>query len=324
MAWTAPRTWVTGEIVTAAQLNGHVRDNLSYLKGATGAVELDNAEMQAKWFQTFSLASGNWAYVTRVSGDADPRWYITNNGVQYWGSGSAAADVNLYRDSSDKLRTDDDFSVNNRTVITRAGAGGDIIFGGDTNLYRAAADTLKTDDYFAHAGFGTSFPGSPVDGQLFTLVDSTTAPTWVWHFRYTTAPTQDQWVCIGGAPHVVYVSAEEATTSTSWANLTTAGPSWTTPYQGTWLFTASVGSAHLSAGGNDLYMGISVNGDADPTRSVKLAVTLADDLQAPLHVVLREASLPASRAIKMRYKVSGSTGTYNLGRTLTAMPIALW
>ena len=28
MAWTAPRTWVTGEVVTAALMNTHVRDNL--------------------------------------------------------------------------------------------------------------------------------------------------------------------------------------------------------------------------------------------------------------------------------------------------------
>ena len=32
MAWTAPRTWVTGELVTAAMMNTHVRDNLDYLK----------------------------------------------------------------------------------------------------------------------------------------------------------------------------------------------------------------------------------------------------------------------------------------------------
>ena len=28
MAWTAPRTWVTGEIVTSSNMNTHVRDNL--------------------------------------------------------------------------------------------------------------------------------------------------------------------------------------------------------------------------------------------------------------------------------------------------------
>jgi hypothetical protein len=30
--WTAPRTWATGELVTAAILNTHVRDNLEFLK----------------------------------------------------------------------------------------------------------------------------------------------------------------------------------------------------------------------------------------------------------------------------------------------------
>jgi hypothetical protein len=29
MAWTTPRTWVTGETVTAAQMNAHVRDNFN-------------------------------------------------------------------------------------------------------------------------------------------------------------------------------------------------------------------------------------------------------------------------------------------------------
>jgi hypothetical protein len=29
MAWTAPRTWVTGELVTAALLNTHLKDNLN-------------------------------------------------------------------------------------------------------------------------------------------------------------------------------------------------------------------------------------------------------------------------------------------------------
>jgi len=32
MAWTAPRTWVVGELVTAAIMNTHIRDNFSYLK----------------------------------------------------------------------------------------------------------------------------------------------------------------------------------------------------------------------------------------------------------------------------------------------------
>ena len=36
MAWTAPRTWVTAETVTAALLNAHVRDNLDASFPLTG------------------------------------------------------------------------------------------------------------------------------------------------------------------------------------------------------------------------------------------------------------------------------------------------
>lgn len=31
MSWTTPRTWVASEVVTAAMLNTHIRDNLNYL-----------------------------------------------------------------------------------------------------------------------------------------------------------------------------------------------------------------------------------------------------------------------------------------------------
>ena len=36
MAWTTPRTWVTNELVTAAMLNTHIRDNLNYLLNPNG------------------------------------------------------------------------------------------------------------------------------------------------------------------------------------------------------------------------------------------------------------------------------------------------
>lgn len=41
MAWTTPRTWVDGEVVTATMLNANVKDNMDYLKanGTDGAVQ---------------------------------------------------------------------------------------------------------------------------------------------------------------------------------------------------------------------------------------------------------------------------------------------
>ncbi len=42
MAWTAPRTWVSGEIVTASLGNTHWRDNLRYLKGLDGIPTIES------------------------------------------------------------------------------------------------------------------------------------------------------------------------------------------------------------------------------------------------------------------------------------------
>lgn len=41
MAWTAPRTWVTDEVVSASQLNAHVRDNLLETAPAKAAASGD-------------------------------------------------------------------------------------------------------------------------------------------------------------------------------------------------------------------------------------------------------------------------------------------
>lgn len=40
MAWTAPATYSVSEVVTAAKLNTHIRDNLDYLKGNSGLVSI--------------------------------------------------------------------------------------------------------------------------------------------------------------------------------------------------------------------------------------------------------------------------------------------
>lgn len=39
MAWTSPMTFVTGAVLTASNLNTHLRDNLLSLGGSTGKVD---------------------------------------------------------------------------------------------------------------------------------------------------------------------------------------------------------------------------------------------------------------------------------------------
>lgn len=45
MAFTTPKTWSVGELVTAANMNTHLRDNLSYLKGQAGGTIVIEANM---------------------------------------------------------------------------------------------------------------------------------------------------------------------------------------------------------------------------------------------------------------------------------------
>lgn len=51
--------------------------------------------------------AGTAVYTSRVVGDANSRYQVTVSGGMNWGSGSAAPDVNLYRDNVDILRSDD-------------------------------------------------------------------------------------------------------------------------------------------------------------------------------------------------------------------------
>jgi len=68
--WTAPRTWATDELVTAALLNTHLRDNLDALKSPPSASYLSTADVQ-------TLTSNSWANL-----DANFALTITPSGTQ--------------------------------------------------------------------------------------------------------------------------------------------------------------------------------------------------------------------------------------------------
>lgn len=107
MAWTAPRTWVTGEVVTSSIMNTHVRDN---------------------------------------------------------------------------------FSVLNATPVT-------------------------------------TLPASPVNGDYATLVDSVTAPTWVWHLRYDTGISDSyKWIFLGGSPKSLYEGSTILSSGSAAAYATVTAP----------------------------------------------------------------------------------------------------
>ena len=72
MAWTDPRTWVTGEVVTASLMNTHVRDNLNmtapHIVTTAGDIVYATGDSALQ-----RLALGSSGYILHVSGSA-PAW----------------------------------------------------------------------------------------------------------------------------------------------------------------------------------------------------------------------------------------------------------
>jgi hypothetical protein len=93
MAWTNPRTWVTGEVVTSTVMNAHVRDNLAYLHGDAGVVTIGDTILSRGW-GSFAGSNGGgnaftcigygayWNGVGWTRLDAvHPSWLISLDGV---------------------------------------------------------------------------------------------------------------------------------------------------------------------------------------------------------------------------------------------------
>lgn len=79
--------------------------------------------------------------------------------------------------------------------------------------------------------YGTSLPASPVDGQTAVLVDSLSAPTWQWRFRYNAGSSSTyKWECIGGAAYHGVPGGLGALTTTTLTDL--GGSTFTIPRSG--------------------------------------------------------------------------------------------
>lgn len=138
MAWTAPRTWVVGEIPTAANFNTHVRDNMLALDDR-GHVQVHMSAAQDH------TSSGSWQ---TINFDAE------------------TIDTNTYHDNV----------TNNSRLTIPSGMGGvylvfaSIAFA-STSVTIGAKILLNGSDKFATLGIGSSTNGNAVYiGQLITVV----------------------------------------------------------------------------------------------------------------------------------------------------------
>ena len=82
MAWTAPRTWVTGETVTAALMNAHIKDNLLETSAATVTTAGDLVYADAANSMGSRLAIGADGTFLASTGSA-PIWRVPVEDINY-------------------------------------------------------------------------------------------------------------------------------------------------------------------------------------------------------------------------------------------------
>ena len=173
------------------------------------------------------------------------------------------------------------------------------------------------------AGYGTSLPVSPSDGDEYILVDSTTAPTYQWRFRYNASNAGTyKWEFIGGAPVENRVETTQSTTATSATDLATDGPTFTVP-------RAGIYQAHFGAGGiwnsvQDTNLNLFLYGNGASVGSITQsnAAAAGGGQVYSTSGVLRATLAAASQIIKVRYSVTSGTGSFSK-RYLYITPVAV-
>jgi hypothetical protein len=82
-------------------------------------------------------------YESRVTADANARWFSQTDGKLWWGPGTAAVDTNLYRSAANTLATDDSLTVGGNLTVTGTGRVLTAYKTSDTS--RASTTTLTAD-----------------------------------------------------------------------------------------------------------------------------------------------------------------------------------
>lgn len=190
----------------------------------------------------------------------------------------------------------------------------------------SASVFLRGDGSWASAGGSpslvTALPGSPTDGQEVILVDSTTTLTYAFRLRYNSgSSSSSKWEFMGGVPMFAEVTAAEATSSSSYVALTTAGPSLALPVAGDWYI----------ATGFDLTA--AVNASVQPKMSYDIGATGAVDADAVLGAtqavgaasVFRTRKKTGLTAVTLtaKYKSDGTNSKTFENRWMMATPIRL-
>lgn len=163
----------------------------------------------------------------------------------------------------------------------------------------------------------TALPGSPTDGQVI-FFDTGTAGV-IWQLRYNSAAAGSyKWQFLGGPSLTAAVATQETTASTSYAALSTAGPSVTIPLAGDYDVKIGGRMWTNSAGGvASMSYDIGGTGAVDGDR-----ITMFGSADTGGHAWRnkRQTGLTATTVLTSKYKTSAGTGSF-ADRRIDIIPV---
>lgn len=168
------------------------------------------------------------------------------------------------------------------------------------------------------AAYVTSLPSSPYDGQTVVYAaDATNGVMWTLRYRAASSSSY-KWEVVGGTVLSSEVTTYHSTSSTTFTDLTTSGPSVTLPLAGDYI--VSIGMLAYSDTTAGYYvMSYAIGGTAAAAADQAVLENTLVGRAYPVSRTMRKTGLSA---VTLTSKYRTSAGTLNCSnRYLSAMPI---
>ena len=179
----------------------------------------------------------------------------------------------------------------------------------------AAAAQATADAALAAASTGASLvlalPSSPSDGDECVLVDSLSAPTYQWHLKYIAGASTYKWYYVGGFPLFAEVTTSQSTTSSSYTDLATAGPSVTVPVAGDYMVEIGAWHHNNPNGGSarDSFMSYAIGASAASDNDAMFVTGQSSTVQYEGSRARLKTAIAASSSLACKYRTGGGTPT---------------
>jgi hypothetical protein len=166
----------------------------------------------------------------------------------------------------------------------------------------------------------TSFPTTPFHGQVIDYVfDAVNG--YDWRFRYNAATAK--WRYIGGPPMFAEVTAQESTSSASYAALGTTGPAVITPRAGDYFVDQGAWFSSTGSNSEQMLMSYDIGGTGAVDADAVIAGTSAGGTIAQSASARRrfKASLAASTTLTSKYKIPAAAAGFFGNRWISLVPV---